>query len=276
MIDRDDDFANAVHIPGGSRWPLAWSAAAQAYRNETAASGRARLDLSYGRGSRERFDLFMPRAAPCGVFVFVHGGYWLAFDKSDWSHLARGAVERGWAVAIPSYRQCPEVRIGTIAYDIANAIAAAAVLIDGPIVLAGHSAGGQLVARLAATTSPLTSAILHRLHRVTTISGLHDLAPLMATRMNATLRIDAREAARESPAFLQPLDGVTVTAWVGANERPEFIRQTDLLGARWPNTVVIHAAARHHFDVIDPLCDPASDLTGLVIGERPGAGPLIG
>src|SRR3546814_5563195 len=49
--------------------------------------------------------------SPAGLAVFVHGGYWMAFDKSSWSHLAAGAVARGWAVALPSYTLCPEARI---------------------------------------------------------------------------------------------------------------------------------------------------------------------
>jgi arylformamidase len=35
------------------------------------------------------YDLFLPEGTPAGLAVFVHGGYWKAFDRSVWSHLAR-------------------------------------------------------------------------------------------------------------------------------------------------------------------------------------------
>lgn len=267
MTDWDKAFANAAYIPGSAHWPNAWSDAASAYRTAMLSAGHARLDLSYGHSPRQRFDLFLPSGNSCGLLVFVHGGYWLSFDKSSWSHFAQGAVARGFAVAVPSYRLCPDVSIATIATDVSAAIASAAALVQGPIVLAGHSAGGQLVARLAATTTPLAKTIQDRLRRVTAISGLHDLRPLMATTMNATLKIDAAEAASESPASLTPIPGVVVTAWVGANERPEFIRQSDLLGSAWPEVKVHRAASCHHFNVLDPLCDPGSRLNDVVLGS---------
>ena len=267
MTDWDDAYANAAHIPGSDRWPGAWADAASTYRGAMAAAGQLELDIPYGAHPRQRLDLFRPTSPPSGLVVFVHGGYWLALDKSFWSHLARGAVERGFAVAIPSYRLCPEVRIGDIARDIAVAVTCAADIIAGPVLLAGHSAGGQLVARLATTTTPLAPGICDRLRGVTTISGLHDLRPLMATLMNATLGIDAVEAARESPALLSPLLGVGVSAWVGGEERPEFIRQSRLLASAWPDTELPVDAGRHHFDVLDSMTDPASSLTRTIIGD---------
>jgi arylformamidase len=266
MTDWDDAYANAAHIPDSGRWPDAWSRPAHEYRNAMIAEGRARVDLPFGDDERQRFDLFLPFEQPRGLLVFVHGGYWLAFDKNHWSHLAQGAVARGYAVAIPSYRLCPEVRIGTIAQDIAHAIDAAGALVDGPIMLAGHSAGGQLVARMATTTTPLSPALQQRLRRVTAISGLHDVRPLMLTTMSSTLQIDPGEAKSESPALLMPLPHVRVNAWVGADERPEFVRQSILLGNAWPDVVVTQAPSCHHFNVLDPLCEPHSALTETILG----------
>jgi arylformamidase len=73
-----------------------------------------------------------------------------------------------------------------------------------------------------------TADLRTRLAHVLSISGLHDLRPLRATAMNDTLGIDAAEARAESPALLDPLPGTRLTAWVGAAERPEFLRP-DLL-----------------------------------------------
>ena len=83
---------------------------------------RARTDIPYGPRPRNRLDLFLPEAAPHGLLVFVHGGYWLGFDREMWSHLASGAVARGWACAIPSYTLAPEARIAAMTQEIARAV----------------------------------------------------------------------------------------------------------------------------------------------------------
>ena len=121
------------------------------------------------------------RATPRGLVVFVHGGYWMALDKSFWSHLAAGSVANGYAVAMPSYTLCPEVRIADIVKEIGAAIGAAAAMVEGPDHADGHSAGGHLVSRMIAEASPLAPELLDRIRNVVSISGVHDLRPLMRT-----------------------------------------------------------------------------------------------
>jgi acetyl esterase/lipase len=194
----------------------------------------------------------------------------MALDNSYWSHLAGGAVERGYAVAMPSYTLCPEVRIGEIVTQIGAAIGKAAQLVEGPIMLTGHSAGGHLVSRMISDTTPLSPALRARLRNVVSISGVHDLRPLMNTAMNQTLRIDETEALRESPALLRPIDGARITCWVGGGERAEFLRQNALLANIWTGlgaaTCAIVEPDRHHFNVIDGLADPEHPLTRALLG----------
>jgi arylformamidase len=249
-IDWDDAYSNGAYIPGAAAYPGRWEAEAAAFRART----RAELDIAYGPGPREKLDLFLPAGAPRGLFMFVHGGYWLAFGKSDWSHFAAGALARGWAAALPEYPLCPQVRIGDITRCIGRALDVAAARVPGPIVVAGHSAGGHLAARMACAKAPIAAETHHRLRRAGPISGLFDLRPLMHTRMNVSLRIDDAEAAAESPLLLSA-SGVEVVAWVGADERPEFVRQTKTFAAAWPNTRPELAPGHHHFNVIDGLLD---------------------
>ncbi len=265
ILDWDDAYPNSRHIPGAERYAPIWAARAAAFREQMTAQGRARLDIAYGADKRRKFDLFLPAGAPKGLFVFVHGGYWMAFDKSFWSDLARGPVERGWAAALPSYTLCPTARIGEITREVASAIAAAAGEVSGPLRLAGHSAGGHLVTRMISHTSPLEAQVAARIEAVVSISGLHDLRPLLKTQMNEKLRLDLAEAEAESAALLRPAGKARLVCWVGENERPEFVRQNDLLANIWTGlsveTRAIRAAGRHHFDVIDPLGDPGAELT---------------
>ncbi|TGU89998.1 alpha/beta hydrolase [Mesorhizobium sp. M00.F.Ca.ET.151.01.1.1] len=267
----DNAYANGANIAGSDRWPAAWAEPAQAFRDALSAQGRARIDIAYGDRPRNRFDLFLPKAAPRGLVVFIHGGYWMETDKSLWSHLAGGAVDSGFAVAMPSYTQCPDIRIAGIVTEIGTAISRAAAMVDGPLILTGHSAGGHLASRMVTVTTPLAAGIARRIRHVVSISGLHDLRPLMRTDMNATLKIDEHEAQMESPALLRPLDGVRITCWAGGGERSEFLRQNALLANIWTGLGAITNAVvepdRHHYDVVDGLADPAHALTRTLISE---------
>ncbi len=259
-MDYDDAYSNMIHIPGGAGYPDRWAERAAAFR---AASPRAELGLAHGPGPRERFDLFHPEGAARGLVVFVHGGYWLQFDRAWFSHLAGGALRRGWAVAMPSYDLCPDIRIAGITRQIRQAIAAAAGRVAGPLRLAGHSAGGHLVARMAC--ADMAPDWQGRLERVVPISPVSDLEPLTHTAMNADLRIDAAEVAAESPARLAPC-GADVRVWVGGDERPVFLDQARWLAERWQAPLLIEPG-RHHFDVIEGLEHPDSALTEALLGR---------
>ncbi|MBB3919510.1 alpha/beta hydrolase [Rhizobium fabae] len=265
-IDWEDAFANAAYIEGGMAYPESWALKAEAFRKEASCE----LDIPYGDSPRERFDLFHPSGSPKGLAVFVHGGYWLDFDKSSWSHLAQGALSMGWAVALPSYTLAPDARINEITREIGRAIGAAAERVDGPIRLAGHSAGGHLVSRMVCDDSPLSKATSDAITRVVSISGLHDLRPLRLHSMNEQLRLGEAEAAAESAVLRRPRQGIELVAWVGARERPEFLRQSALIveawGRRGRQTELVAEAGRHHFDVIDGLSDPEHPLTKAFAG----------
>lgn len=255
LIDWDAAFENGAHIPGGLDYPARWQTKAAAYR----AIARVRLDQPYGPGPREVFDLFLPDDALKGLAVFVHGGYWKAFDKSTWSHLARGAVARGWAVALPNYTLAPQATLAQMTAQIARAIAVARAQVPGPVRLAGHSAGGHLVARMLCADMPDVAG------QAVSISGLHDLRPLLHTKMNDILGLTAEMAQTESPALLSPRPGTHLTAWVGGQERPEFLRQAALIREAWPGTRLVVEGDLHHFNVIAALEDPDSALTHTVL-----------
>ncbi len=76
IADWDDAYANAAHIPDGDGYPPRWEARRRRLPRRLRPTGCARIP--YGAHPRQRLDLFLPEAAPHGLVVFVHGGYWRA------------------------------------------------------------------------------------------------------------------------------------------------------------------------------------------------------
>ncbi|MFN3275820.1 MAG: alpha/beta hydrolase [Paracoccus sp. (in: a-proteobacteria)] len=251
ITDWDDAYANGAYIPGSKDFLPRWTEAAATFR-----AGHRPLPL--GRG-----HLFVPPGKPRGLMVFIHGGYWMRFEPSVWSHLAAGALASGWACAMPAYRLAPRARITQMTAEVARAVSKAAFNVAGPIVLTGHSAGGHLAARMVCQ-GVLPDKLAARIVGCVPISPITDLRPLLRTEMNQTLRLDEAEALAESPALLTPRENIPVTTWVGATERPEFLRQARLLANIWAglgvSTDCVIDPGRHHFDVIDGLSDPDSPL----------------
>ena len=264
--DWDDAHDNMGHVPGSETLPDRWAAAASDYRTANVVE----TDIAYGETSRQVMDIVWPNGDPVGLAVFVHGGYWRRFSKDSWTHFAEGARRLGWAVCIPSYTLAPAARISQMVAEVGMAIEAVAEQVRGPIRLAGHSAGGHLVTRMVCLNGPLCETVAQRIEHVLSISGLHDLRPLMRTKMNETLNIDEQEACTESPALLRPVPHARIIAWVGGGERPEFIRQSELLANIWTglgaDTSCRIDGTHDHFSVIEGLKDRTSEITAAFVG----------
>ena len=262
-MDMNDAYANGPYIEGADDYPPKWAAAAKAWRVQAL----SRFDLAYGPDARQKLDIFLPEGSPKGLVMFIHGGYWRAFGRRDWSHLAAGCVGNGWAVAMPSYRLAPDARIGEITQDIVAALELAAGQVAGPIVVTGHSAGGHLSARMICDGVGLDKGVQGRIVRVAPISPVSDLRPLVSLEMNEALRLDDAEAAAESPVLLERAVDAQVDVWVGADERPVFLDQARWLADAWGGALQIEPG-KHHFDVIDALEDPKSAFVARLLGEN--------
>lgn len=267
-IDRILDWAAAVDnraaVPDHETHFAEWTERAAAFRASTPPQTHA-----YGPAEREVFDLWHPGGTATGLVIFLHGGWWMNFDKSYFSHLAAGPLANGWAVAIPSYTLAPAISLTALTEQARRAVAAVAAKVsDGPLVLSGHSAGGHLVA-MAGVAGAMDPALHTRLTRIVSISGVHDLRPLCAIGVGEALRLSEAEARDLSPALLRPAGEADVVAWVGAEETPEFRRQNALLAVAWGGytaTRIVEAPGLNHFNVIAPLAEADSALTRAIVG----------
>lgn len=259
ITDWDDAYANIVHIPGGAGFSDRWLGEAAAFR------------ATHSPEAIEGGEFYRPAGTPRGLMVFIHGGYWMKFGPSWFSHFAQGALARGWAVLLPGYPLAPTGTLAGMLEAVAAQVAAAAGQAEGPIALTGHSAGGHLAARLICEDSPLPAPVLGRVRRCLPISGLFDLRPLQFTAMRSDLGLTDEVARRESPLFHLPARDLDLHVWVGAEERPVFVQQSRLIHAAWagiPNrTDLTVEPRRHHLNVIEGLTHHEHPLTRALLED---------
>ncbi|MGA7809705.1 alpha/beta hydrolase [Bradyrhizobium sp.] len=230
------------------------------------AAGPCCLDVRYGDGPRCLLDVF-PAGERAPIVFFVHGGYWRALDKSYVSFIAAPFRDAGMTVVMPSYDLAPAVRIGEIVDQVRQALAwTMAHLAPERVVVAGHSAGGQLAAMLALDQAASGHG---RIVGLAGISGAFDLRPLLRTSINRDLKLSAAEAAEASPllrlarlpasACLVPLLGL-----VGGDETRGFKQWTADLVAGWR----AHGGAAsygeldgcNHFNILDRVAEADGEV----------------
>jgi arylformamidase len=266
----DDQYNNRARVADSALLLDTWQRASRRVRERAPCT----LDVAYGAAPSERLDLF-PTAAPnAPVFVFLHGGYWRALDKSDCSFLASAFTDAGALVVIPNYALCPQVGIEHIALQLVQALAwvwrnAAAHGGDRQrVVVAGHSAGGHLAAMLACCdwTSVAPDLPPRLVTGVLSISGLHDLEPIRHTPFLQTdLKLDVDSVKRLSPVLF-PAPATPLVAVVGGAESAEFKRQNRLIRQAWGRRAVPvceEIPGCNHFDILHDLAEPQGRVHAL-------------
>jgi len=237
----------------------------------------ATIDIQYGSGPLATLDIFPSRRESAPLLVFIHGGYWRSLDKSDFSFLAPSMLDAGFAVAMVNYDLCPDASLTQIVGQSRAALrwlhghADAFGYDPGQLHLAGHSAGGHLVAMLFATdwASEGNSQLGAAIRAGFALSGLYDLPPLRSTSVQQDIRLDQREAELLSPALLTPSVTAPLKLAVGECESHAFRHNSQLLHEQWANctapTIVPDA---HHLSIVDRLADPASGLLSSLTGRN--------
>ena len=269
----DAMYNNRELVPGHPAFFARWTRESEQAR----ATGPCELDLRYGAGEGETLDVFPAPSGDAPVLLFVHGGYWRALDKRDHSFIAPAFTRDGACVVIPNYALCPAVTVPEITLQVARAVAWTWHHIGGfggdrrRIVVAGHSAGGQLAAMMLACLWPQLDPTLPRdtVRGALAISALHDLDPIMHTGfLQPTLQLTPAQVAQASPARLPaPRQGTLYTV-AGGDESAEFHRQNGLIQEAWGARrvpVCELLPGLNHFSVLDALVEPSHRLHQLAL-----------
>jgi len=260
-------------VPSHPAYFARWAADSRAVRDRIG----GRLDIAYGGGVREMLDLFAADRAPAPLLVFLHGGYWQAMDKSDFSFIAPAYLAAGIDVAVVNYTLAPAAAMDAIVGQIRRAVAflardAMTLGVDrARIFLAGHSAGGHLTAMAMLTDWPRFGLAGDPIAGGCALSGIFDLEPIRLCYLNKVLGLTPEDARRNSPVHFPPARSGPLLLTLGGLEGVEFHRQSETLAATWRSRKLacqVAPLAKHdHFSIVAELEDPGSTLSRLLLRQ---------
>ncbi len=235
------------------------------------------LGVPFGPTLAEHVDLY-PAGEGAPVLVYVHGGFWVLRTAREFGFVARGPVSRNVATVVTNYALCPAVTIDEEVRQTRAAVAWAyrnAREFGGDperIHVAGHSAGGHLVAMLLSTDwEGVYGLPADVIKGATVISGLFDLSPFPYTFLQPKVQLTWDQIRRNSPIFHLPDAAPPLLVAYGEKETDEFKRQSeDYLGA-WKVKGLsggrLVLSGKNHFDVVDGFLDAGSPLLSRILEQ---------
>ncbi len=258
--ERDLAYNNTAAVPDAQHIQAGRSAASANFR----ATRAGKLDQAYGTTERTKWDLFPTSEPTSPCLVFIHGGYWQRGSRDGVSVLAEGVRPLGWSAAFIGYDLAPNVTLTEIVAQIHQGLDwlgqhGPDYGIAGPIVVAGHSAGGHLAA-MALSNKHVKAALA--------ISGVFELGPIRDTPINDAVKLTDQEVTLLSPLRL-PVVSKPMGIAYGTNELPALVEDARRLHARRANGhapgPLIPVVGADHFSILDELQTPDGLLTRAVL-----------
>jgi len=268
-LDLEAEYNNRQRVPEHPEIQGRWKTASEARRKE----GKVDLDLKYGSGERNRYDIYHASSGGNGapLVVYIHGGYWHRGDRKDNGFVAKEMNARGVTVALPSYSLCPDVAVIDIVAELRRCLKAIWERTKQRPVVVGHSAGGHLAAAMLATDWTKVGGVPADLVKSAyAISGVFELSPLLSTSINDPLKLDAAKAREASPLLWPPPSkDRTFVAAAGGDEGQEFFRQALDITATWSKAGVkaecVIVPNTNHFTIVEELARPESAMLARIV-----------
>jgi arylformamidase len=122
------------------------------------------------------------------------------------------------------------------------------------LVLAGHSAGAQLLCNVLHEPGVIGGIA---------ISGLYDLEPIRLSYLNEKLSLTPADVEQFSPIKHLPQPDTPLVVSVGANELPELVRQSREFAAA-AGASFLALEGHDHFSILDELAAVGGSLCTLL------------
>lgn len=258
-----------------AHWP-ATIAGFEAASAEVAARPDFVADVGFGPHPRQRFDWLPADGAARATLAYFHPGYWQMRDRTLFRCLMPVFAAMGLDVAVVGYPLCPEVSVADLTEAARASVPALRAFArerhgrDLPIVVAGHSAGGHLAVELGSTDWAARGIAPAPIAGVVALSGVYDLEPLVATSLNAALRLDRESARAASPLHRVGAIGAPALFAVGGGETDAFVTQNAAMAAAWRagghEARVEVIGDEDHFSLIQRLMERGGALETAVRG----------
>jgi arylformamidase len=266
-----DWFNPRQAVPDSEQMMERFEQASSDFRQHWAAQA---VDLQYGPGDRQTFDVFMPDPvlARKGMVLFIHGGFWFSRHKDQFSFLAQAYVQAGWGFVAMTYPLMPQISLSDLVEQTAEGIAQ----IDqelrarygrGIDVMVGHSAGAHLLA-MAFHSPPgraYTSRMLEPPRRLVLVSGVYDPQARAAAEISKTIGLTPEDAQQACPLTHCEPAGIATVLFSGAREPDLWSQQADRYQERLMQcglSAVSHSlvAGHDHFSLLEAMANPASEI----------------
>jgi arylformamidase len=258
-------YNNRLHVPDFETYFQRW----EKLSRETVEKYPVIRDISYGDLSRECLDVFPSATGNSKTFVFIHGGYWQKFDKTNFHFIAKAFHSYGITTVLINYPLAPYATMDEIVASSRKAILwlqqNLAELNGDPhqMYIAGHSAGGHLAAMLMEKEWAQNNTV-DFIRGVCTLSGIFNLEPIQLSNLNAVINMTEGTALRNSAVQLIPLDSCPLLLCVGTDETKEFKSQSRELYNKWKNknsyTRLLQIPGINHYSIAETLLHQGSSV----------------
>jgi arylformamidase len=248
----DDSYNNHKAVPECEAMFTHWIERSKAFK----VTHSQYLDISYGPSERQKIDYYSA-GLNTPVLIFIHGGFWQAYSKSDFACLAEAYLKEGISVAMVDYPIAPEANMDQIVTSTNNAVEFISQHISewggnlNNVVLSGWSAGGHLC---------ITSMKGLQVKAVVAISGIYELEPLIGSFINKKLQMDLAMAKRNSPLLYLPTGNTPINLFIGGGELGGMRKQTfnfaaQLQAKKYP-VVLTDIPGKNHFEMLEQFGSP--------------------
>lgn len=240
-----------------------------------------RADLPYGTGADEVLDIFPATAAQgAPVQIFVHGGAWRNFTKSDYSFVARSFAAAGIHTVVLNFTKLPDLRLPDIVGQVRRGIewvSRNAESFGGDredIHLSAHSSGAHLAAAALMGLPAAPPLPADTIRSATFLSGPFDLEPVMLSARRGYMTLSKQEEHALSPQeHAERLPCRALLAYA-EQDTDEFQRQTRAFAAALEKAGRLAGLVRlpglNHFESIESLADPGSMLSRMILDFMAG------